>query len=81
MFSMFSRFVATLDTLRQKFPGVFMFLLHTSPYAFLIWKKINKFLYLENAKSLTPTERAQEKEQNELLHSCKNRIVIELQSL
>ena len=45
-----------------------MFLFNTSPYVFLIWKKSTNFSTLKHAKWLTPTERVQEKEQNELLH-------------
>ena len=44
-----------------------MFLFHTSPNVFLTWKN-QQFLYLENTTWLTPTERVQDKEQNELLH-------------
>ena len=61
----------THSTPRQKFSrGFLCSFFHTPPYVLLRWKKVNKFWYLESTISLTPTERVQEKKQNERATAC-----------
>ena len=45
-----------------------MFLFHTSPYVFLIWKKSTNSVSSKQKTVNTNREREQEKGQNELLH-------------